>query len=302
VEEEQVSAPSGAVGSTAGGRAITFCSAHELVRRGPAFARTPGGWSAGDRVALIGDVSVDLLAAFVTLRARGLCPVPLDSSFSLEETAFALNDSRAREVVIDRDHAALAEQLRPLTPYVESWTVLHPGPAVAPVAGAAVRLGEPCGSLHYSTVPTGRPVGCSVPDPVASDAGRRDLGALLGDRTMSSGDVVLLATSISDPAAAQLCIAAVEEGAFLLLGHGAGAPDLLSAIDEHRPTIVHLSPATAIALADAHRAGAVSVWTPATALITAPGCPPSVTRGLIEAWGPVLRLVRLGPFVGPDLA
>jgi len=292
-----VSAPSGAAGSTAGGRAITSCSAHELVRRGPGFARTPGGWSAGDRVALIGDLSVDLLAAFVTLRERGLCPVPLDSSFNLEETAFALNDSRARQVVLDRDHAALAEQLRPLTPYVESWTVLHPGPAVAPVAGA-VRLGEPCGSLHYSAAPTGRPVGYSVPDPVAHDAGRRDLGALLGDRAVGADDVVLLATSLSDPAAAQLCIAAVEEGALLVLGHGVGAPDLLSAIDEHRPTVVHLSPATALAVAKAYQAGAVSVWPPELALITAPGCPPSVTRGLIESWGPVLRLVYLGPGVG----
>lgn len=293
-----MSAPSGAAGSSVGRRVITSCSGDELRRRGPGFVRPLGeGWFAEDRVALIGDLCVDVLGALLAVRERGLCPVPLESSFTLEETAFAINDSRARQVIIDPDHVAFADQLRPLTPYVEAWTVLPTGP-VAPTLGDVGRVGDPCGSLHYSAAPTGRPVGYAVPDPLAQAAGRRDLAALLGGRTIEATDRLLLATSLSDPAAVQLATAAAHAGAELVLGDGVVATTVLGAFAAHRPTIVHLTPATALAIVKAYEAGAVTDWVPRLALITAPGCPPSVTRGLVEAWGTVVRLVYLGPGVG----
>jgi len=296
-EEEQVSAPSGAAGSPAGRRAVTACTGDELRRRGPGLGRTIGeGWSAEDRVALIGALGVDVLGAFLAVRDLGLCPVPLESSFTLEETAFAINDSGARHVVLDRNHLALADQLRPLTPYVEAWTVLDP--ATRPLGAVVARLGDPCGSLHYSAAATGRPVGYAVPDPVVQAAGRRDLDALLGGRSIDPGDRLLLATSLSDSAAVQLAVAAVEAGALLVLGDGVEAAELLSAFDVHRPTVVHLTPATAVAIVKAYEAGAVTDWVPQLVLITAPGCPPTVTHGLVQAWGTVVRIVYIGPGVG----
>jgi len=295
-----VSAPSGAAGSPVGRRAISSCSGDELRRRGPGFVRPLGeGWSAEDRVALIGDLCVDVLGALLDVREHGLCPVPLESSFTLEETAFAINDSRARQVIIDAHHVAFADQLRPLTPYVEAWTVLGRGLTVAPPLGNDVgRVGDPCGSLHYSAAPTGRPVGYAVPDPLVHAAGRRDLSALLGDRPIGPADRLLLATSLSDPAAVQLGTAAAHAGAQIVLADAVEATAVLDAFAAHRPTIVHLTPATALAIVKAYAAGAVSDWAPELALITAPGCPPSVTRGLVEAWGTVVRLVYLGPGVG----
>lgn len=293
-----MSAPSGAAGSSVGRRAITSFSGEELRRRGPGFVRILGeGWSAGDRVALIGDLGVDVLAALLAVRERGLHPVPLESSFTLEETAFAINDSRARQVVIDPDHVSFADQLRPLTPYVEAWTVLASG-LPSSRKDTADPVGDPCGSLHYSAAPTGRPVGYAVADPVTQVAGRRDIDALLGGRPIVSADRVLLATSLSDPAAVQLAVAAHEIGSDLVLGYGVEGTDIVGAIASHRPTIVHLTPATALAIVKAYEAGAVTAWTPQLALITAPGCPSSVTRGLVEAWGTVVRVVYIGPGVG----
>lgn len=293
-----MNAPSGATGSPVGRRAITTCSAGGLRRRGPGFVRPLGErWSAEDRVALIGDLTVDGLGALLAIRERGLCPVPIEPSFTLEEMAFAINDSQARQVLIDPSRMSYVDQLRPLTPYVEAWTELSSGPAPALQEDFAL-LGLPCGTLHYSAAQTGRPVGYAVPDAQFEDAGRRDLDALLGDRSIRADDRILLATSLSDPAAVQLAVAAYEANAELVLAGGAPVADLIAAISAHRPNLVHLSPATALALVKALDAGAAPEWTPRLVLITAPWCPPSVTRGLVEVWGPVVRIVYLGPGVG----
>lgn len=250
----------------------------------------------GERVAILSRLHSDAVAAVLAIRHLGYCSVPIDGSLSLEETAFALNDSRARTVLTDAEHAPWADQLRLLTPYVESWqTMATPAVVADPVASASSLWP---GSLHYSAAATGRPSGYAVPDPLRSAAGKRDLTALLGTARLSPGRSVMLTTPLSDPAALQLSVAAHDAGAALVFADRVSPEQLLSGHGFEPPSIVHLSPALALSLTKWIDRGAEVRWSPELALISAPGCPPAVARGLIEAWGPVLRQVYLAPGLG----
>lgn len=276
---------------------ITTCAAAALTARAVA-ARSYLGQAGepGERVAILSRLHGDAAAAVLAIRHLGFCPVPVDCSLSLEELAFALNDSRARMVLTDAEHAPRAEQLRVLTPYVASWRTLSSPAEVAHRTASAAQ--QAAGSLHYNAAATGRPAGYVVPDPLHSAGGRRDLKALLGTVRLAADRSVMLTTPLSDPAALQLAVAAHDAGATVAFADRADPEQILAARSFRPPSIIHLSPALAVSLAKWIERGADVWWSPQLALISAPGCPPAVARGLIEAWGPVVRQVYLGPGVG----
>ncbi|HWJ82424.1 MAG TPA: AMP-binding protein [Nocardioides sp.] len=250
----------------------------------------------GDRVVLLGSMEADAVAALLAARAQKLSLVPIDSSFSLEETAFAINDSRARLVLVEPARWPFADQLRVLTPEVESWAVLRSG------AGRTRMLpdvpDQVTGTLHYSAAGTGRPTAYRVADPVVDPQGRRDLTALLGTQELTDVSCVVLTSELSDPAALQLSVAAHAAGSRIAIAAGGRPEDVMAAVDGASHAVVQLSPATALALAKALDAGLPVARPPRLALIAAPGCPAPVTHRLVEAWGPVLRQVYLAPGVG----
>jgi long-chain acyl-CoA synthetase len=276
---------------------ITTCTATGLTSRAEAarsFLVQAG--EPGERVAILSRLHGDAAAAVLAIRHLGYCAVPIDCSLSLEELAFALNDSRARTVLTDAEHAPRAEQLRVLTPYVASWRTLSSPAEVAPSTAPAGS--SAAGSLHYNAAATGRPAGYVVPDPLQSAGGRRDLQALLGAARLAPDRCVMLTTPLSDPAALQLAVAAHDVGATVAFADRADPEQILAGHGFEPPSIIHLSPALALSLAKWIERGADVRWSPQLALISAPGCPPAVARGLIEAWGPVVRQVYLGPGVG----
>jgi fatty-acyl-CoA synthase len=256
------------------------------------------GLREGDVVAVLAELSPPCLEVLEACRRSGLVVLPAGSAHSLEELAYVLNDSGARAVFTDVEHGRIATSLVPLTPYAGArfsldGEVEHHRPLGLVRSAAYSRRVpvQPSGTLHYTSVSSGRPTGYRVPDPIADPAGRRDLAAALGTLSIGPTTTLLSVSPVSDPVSAQLVMAVHAAGGQVVTLARSSAAAVARATSDHRPTVVHLSTAVAVGLAKlapAARAG-YDLSSVRLALLSSPSCPADAVRSLLAWWGPVFR-------------
>jgi len=134
------------------------------------------GLAPGDRVAILAGSRVEYFDAFHAAGKSGVILVTLSSRSTPHELAPVLENSGARVVLWDRDHATTAEALRGLAPAVECWVALD-GPAPDGDAdwSALVAAADPASfvrpridpedvyCLLYTSGTTGSPKGVMIP-------------------------------------------------------------------------------------------------------------------------------------------
>lgn len=122
--------------------------------------------SPGDRVAIVMRNRPEYLEALFAARHAGLVAVPVNARLHRDEIAYILDDSRAKVVVTDEEHA---EDVEPLVDAVEALqaAVLAPEPRWDRLTGAGPtrlvdRAPHDPAWLFYTSGTTGRPKGATL--------------------------------------------------------------------------------------------------------------------------------------------
>jgi len=141
----------------------------EFARRVAAVAggmRTGLALSPGDRVALVMRNRPEYLEAMYAVWHAGLVVVPVNARLHRDEIAYILEDSAAKVVVTDEEHAEVVVPLVDTVPTLKA-SVLAPGAqwdrltGATPVPLADTRPGDPAW-LFYTSGTTGRPKGATI--------------------------------------------------------------------------------------------------------------------------------------------
>lgn len=152
------------------GHRLSFAEFAGIVRGTAAGWIEGHGLEKGDRVAVLGENSIAWLVAMFSATAAGAIGVAINTSWSRDEVAFALEDSSARFLVVD---AGLVEEVAPLLHQVASLEALlimglpaDDGVAFDSIVRSSdevVRVAidehDPFAIL-YTSGTTGRPKGC----------------------------------------------------------------------------------------------------------------------------------------------
>lgn len=258
------------------------------------------GLVAGDVVAILADSASQAFETYWAALRSGLTVTPIDCSLSLEETAYLINDSGARALVVSADLGELATALRPLTPSVEvrlafGGAVEQHEPYASVVSGAQRALSEPARgrAMFYTAGVTSRPRGVRVVAPDGEpDEHTRRLGALLTRVCGIDSDTVLLSDMpFADALATQVSGAVHGEGGTVVATTRQSPETLLATIQRYRPTVLHLTPAMLVRLLKLPqriRDGYDATSLRAVIHSGAP-CPPQAKQRAIEWLGPIVH-------------
>ncbi|WP_170292322.1 non-ribosomal peptide synthetase [Xanthomonas maliensis] len=230
-------------------RALTYAQLDEQSDGMAARLRRKGA-SAGQRVGLCVERSVDLVVAVLAVLKSGAAYVPLDPAYPQQRLGHMVRDSAPCCIVTD--HASASR----VAPLIAADCLLDidqsvPPQEAAPLADAPPRSADSIAYIIYTSGSTGQPKGC-----VITDRGLLNLlGAMAEQFAIGEGDRLLAVTPYSfDIAGLELLLPLVRGACTHLssLPQSRDARRLMQLVQELRPSIMQATPATWQML---HRAG-----------------------------------------------
>lgn len=254
----------------------------------------------GAVVALLAPVSPAVYEFMIGARHAGLVVLVVDPTHTVEQIAFAINNSGATVLIAASALADTADTLASLTPYVTARYGLDEefaGHRSFPLArsSAPVRMidAPASGTLHHRIGPFGRPFELRLPDAVDDPVGRANWQELAGDFTATAETVLVESSPILSPVAAQLATV------ILAAGGGVAVPRQPTGVETLRTawcveaTVIHLTAQVAVEIADLglDRARRLTPAGLELVIVDAHGCPRATRHVLADLWGDSVRLI-----------
>ncbi len=288
-----------------GDRATTWL---ELDRRVEALvhALRARGLGSGDVVvSMLGNQTEAVEVALACMQA-GWILVPVNWHWVTDEVAYVLADADAAAVIVDARWAevmatALATSAHPCRARLavnhddttSEWFEDYEG-AVATVTPGPIETAEKGGPMFYTSGTTGRPKG--VRSALGSVGGPPELFTLMAHSMRPTlglpdgGGVQAICGPMYHSAQWVFALFSLLAGATLVLQHRFDADELLTLIDAHEVTNLHLVPAQMKRMLDLpeDRRAAFDGASLRAVLHGAAPCPPEIKRRLIEWFGPVV--------------
>jgi long-chain acyl-CoA synthetase len=254
------------------------------------------GLRPGDTIAAVLPNGVTALELALAAHQAGWYLTPINHHFTASEIAYIVTDSDAAAVVgHEQFGAALAavgvtkerrfavgqlEGYRPIEELTDGQSDATPGERAT---GA---------TMHYTSGTTGRPKGVRRPlppvEPEVVVGATKGIMALVG--ISPGGDHVHLNVSPMYHTVVSYTLTSLHYGHTVVLRSGFDPLDALDSIERYRVTTTHMVPTMfhrLLALPEEAR-GASDTSSLRYVLHAAAPCPPSVKRGMLQWWGPVL--------------
>ena len=201
-----------------GDRTLTY---GELAMRAAGLAGRlrQAGLGPGDRVGLLVERSVEMVAALLGILESGAAYLPLDPSFPRERLAFMLRDAGAALVVAEPGLREIAREAG--VPDLLLHRALAPAPRRAGPPPAAAVAAEDLAYILYTSGSTGRPKGVEVPHAALANF----LAAMDTLFALGAGDTFLAVTTLSFDIAGLEVFLPLISGARLVIAEAASVRD-----------------------------------------------------------------------------
>ena len=262
------------------------------------------GLGAGDTISVYAGNSVEYYEIMAAATHAGIIFVPVNWHFTPEELAYVIDNSESKLLIADAEFTAnaAAAAARGETPGLQHCLTIGGqaegfGEFEALIAGASAD--EPAdqglgGPMFYTSGTTGRPkgvrsstFGAGAPLEVMELIG----GGLTGMLSIPADGTTLICGPVYHSAQWAFSFLPMMAGSTVVARHKFDPAEILTLIDEHEVTNVHLVPTQfhrLLKLDEATRSAfdgssLAAVWHGA-----AP-CPPDVKRRMIDWWGPVVH-------------
>lgn len=282
------------------GRQLTYRELDENSAR-LAWVLRDGGFQPGDVVALLSENAVECFEVYWAALRSGLCIVPIDCSRSPEETAYLVNDSDARALIVSSTVGGLATALRPLTPQIERRYAF--GGAVddheeyeSLLRHARGRIDDHPGGVEllYSAGVTGRPKGVKTETAGehASAYQRQLAGALVNHCGLNRATVYFSSFPVWDAFALRAFRAVHEVGGTVVTTAARCRPHaVLHVLSDHEVSVAHLTPKLLGQLLESPQRDRKSydVSHLSAVIHSSAPCPSSTKRAAIDSWGPIVH-------------
>jgi long-chain acyl-CoA synthetase len=258
------------------------------------------GLRRGDVVALLADNTVQAFEVYWAALRSGLYITAINRHLSPEETAYIINDSEARALVVSAGLRDLAETIVPITSDVRlrlayGGDVRDYGSYDDALATSGPRLtDQPRGAeMLYSSGTTGRPKGIKPPLPeIQVDQPGEVLVGLVKQVYGVGPDTVYLSPApVYHAAPLRWCGAVHALGGTVVVMDRFDPEAALAAIERYRITVTQMVPTMFIRmlkLPDEVRER-YDVSSLNAAVHAAAPCPVDVKRKMIDWWGPVIH-------------
>ncbi len=230
-----------------GERSLTYAELNARAKR-VANALSGLGVTAGDRVALMGHNSLEVLEVAAGLSKLGAILVPINYRLREHEVAYVLNDSGSKAVVAGPECVSVVELARAETPHTPAAIAIGTeAPAgwlhYEALLAAASEQQPPGGSglnstIGYTSGTTGNPKGAYRPRGVPG----QNIVPILQAFELSENDIYLLAGPYYHSAPSFFTSVHFSLGATVVVQSRFDAVEALQLIERHRITTTFLAP------------------------------------------------------------
>ncbi len=281
------------------GETITY---RELNERSIRLARLlhETGLRPGDTIAMVSDNDLHYFEVYWAALRSGLYFTPVNWHLSAEESAYIVDDSQAKVLIVSAEVAGLAEYLAERTPGVER-RLAFGGPvkgyedyeAALASSSSEPLPEEPLGAdMLYSSGTTGRPKGIRPDREPRTVAEGAPLAALVAALWGFESDTVYLSPApLYHAAPLRFCSFVQMKGGTVVVLKRFDPEQALAAIERHRVTHSQWVPTHFVRMLKLpeevrSRYDRSSLT---SAIHAAAPCPVEVKRQMIEWWGPVVH-------------